>query len=84
MQMLGYLNRSLTDFFLLEPKEIVEIIDLASSKLKNDHYLHYIATANARGMCFGGGDFDYIDVFAKSESISDEYTEDEVEYLRNF
>jgi hypothetical protein len=35
-------------------------------------------------MCFGGGDFDYIDVFAKSESISDEYTEDEVEYLRNF
>ena len=84
MQMLGYLNRSLTDFFLLEPKEIVEIIDLASSKLKNDHYLQYIATANAIGMCFGGGDFDYIDVFTKSESISDEYTEDEVEYLRNF
>ena len=84
MQLLGYLNRSLTDFFLLEPKEIVEIIDLASSKLKNDHYLQYIATANAIGMCFGGGDFDYIDAFSKSTVNDEEYTEDEVEYLKNF
>ena len=82
--MLGYLNRSLTDFFLLEPKEIVEIIDLASSKVKNDHILQYIATTNAIGMCLGGQDFDYIDAFAKSTVNDEEYTEDEVEYLKNF
>lgn len=85
MQMIGYLGHSLSDFYSLEPKDIVEIIEMASSRVKADHTMQYIATLNAIGMCIGGKDFDYIDIFAKSESKSNNetFTEDEVEFLKN-
>ena len=83
--MLGYLNKSLADFYSLEPREIIKIIEVARTRLQAEHNLQYIATLNAVGMCLGGKDFDFIDAFAKSESKANNetYTDDEVEYLKN-
>lgn len=83
--MLGYLNKSLADFYLLEPVEIIKIIEVARTRVQAEHNLQYIATVNAIGMCFGGKDFDYIDAFAESNSdVNNEtFTDDEVEYLKN-
>jgi hypothetical protein len=83
--MLGYLNKSLADFYSLEPREIIKTIEVARTRLQAEHNLQYIATVNAIGACFGGKDFDYIDAFAlsKDKSNNETYTDDEVEYLKN-
>lgn len=83
--MIGYLGHSLSDFFTLEPREIIKILDIARGKLQAQHRLQYIATVNAIGVCFGGKDFDYIDAFASSDDNDNKetYTDDEVEFLKN-
>jgi len=69
---------------LLEPREIIKIIEVARTRLQAEHNLQYIATVNAIGACFGGKDYDYIDAFASSNKANNEtYTDDEVEYLKN-
>lgn len=83
MELIGYLGHSLSDFSLLEPREIVKIIEISRKRVQTEHRLHYIATLNAIGACLGGQDFDYIDVFASSSSENETYTDDEVEFLRN-
>lgn len=82
--MLGYLNKSLADFYSLEPREIIKIIEVSRTRLQAEHNLMYISVVNAIGACFGGKDFDYIDAFALSNKANNEtYTDDEVNYLKN-
>ena len=81
--MIGYIKSSLSDFFLLEPREIIKIIEVSRNKVQTEHRLQYIATVNAIGVCFGGKDFDYIDAFASSNSNNETYDDDEVEWLKN-
>ena len=82
--MIGY-GCGLSDFFVLEPREIIKVLDTLSNKAKTEHRLQYIAMVNAIGACFGGKDYDYVDVFENSSSSSNNetYTDDEVEFLKN-
>jgi hypothetical protein len=83
--MIGY-GCGLSDFFSLEPREIIKVLDVLSNKAKTEHRLQYISVVNAIGACFGGKDFDYIDVFESSNETNvnnETYTDEEVEFLRN-
>ena len=81
--MIGY-GCGLSDFFSLEPREIIKVLDTLSNKAKTEHRLQYIAMVNAIGSCFGGKDYDYVDAFeGSSRNDSDTYTDEEVEFLKN-
>lgn len=83
---------SVADFFALEPCELTEIIQRRAEKIKTEHRLSFIATANAIGKMFVEN-YDYIDAFDSnnegSNSVSKEtYTEEEqqelLEYFSNW
>ena len=78
---------SLADFNALEPREIVDLIDKRSSKLKYEHYLQYIATVNAIGISMSS-DYQYFDIFdtnTQEEQVNKlEYTDEEQEALLDY
>ena len=87
MELLGSMCLSLADFKALEPKEIVDLIDKRSSKIKYEHYLQYIATVNAIGISMSS-DYEYFDIFdtnTQEEQINkSEYTNEEQEALLDY
>lgn len=85
-ELIGCLGHSLSDFFALEPKEIIDILEAGRKRIQSEHRLSYIAMTNAIGTCFGGKDFTYVDAFASVDEEGENketYTDDEVEFLKN-
>lgn len=78
----------MADFFALEPVELAEIIQRRAEKIKTEHRLSFIATANAIGKMFVEN-YTYLDVFDKdnqedSSTSKEVFTEEEQQELLEY
>ena len=79
---MGFLNYTPQAFFILEPVEILDIMDQARQRIKFEHELQYVAVANAIGGAFNKK-HKYQDVF-KEETQKKQVTEEEREEMKKF
>ena len=79
---MGFLNYSPQAFFILEPFEVLDLIEKAKQRIKFDHELQYIATVNAIGATFNKK-HKYHDVF-KDEVQKKQVTDEEREEMKKF
>lgn len=85
-QSVAVLKMTVTDFFSLEPLEVLELIqtrrEYNASKEEMEHRLMYIAVRNAIGASFAKN-YKYIDVYDKSNDIPKEYTEEQAKEIKD-
>lgn len=82
LEFVGFLNYTPQTFFILEPVEIVELMEKARQRIKFEHELQYVAVANAIGGAFSKK-HKYQDVF-KNEKQKKQVTDEEREEMRKF
>lgn len=79
---MGFLNYSPQTFFILEPVEVLDLMEQARQRIKFDHELQYVAVANAIGGAFNKK-HKYQDVF-KDDTQKKQVTEEEREEMKRF
>lgn len=79
---MGFLHYTPQTFFILEPVEILDLINKAKQRIQFDHELQYVATVNAIGVAFNKK-HKYYDVF-KEDTQKKQVTEEEREAMRKF
>ena len=77
---MGSLGHSPQSFFVLEPKECIDIIEASRKRFQFEHELNYIAVLNAVGPMYVKN-YRYKDVF-KENKAKKEITEEEREDMR--
>ena len=77
---MGSLGYSPQSFFVLEPKECIDIIEASSKRFQFEHELQYIAMLNAIGPMYIKN-YKYRDIF-KDNKAKKEVTEEEKEDMR--
>ena len=77
---MGSLGYSPQSFFVLEPKECIDIIEASRKKFQFEHELQYIAMLNAIGPMYIKN-YKYRDIF-KDNKAKKEVTEEEKEEMR--
>ena len=77
---MGSLGYSPQSFFVLEPKECIDIIEASRQRFQFEHELQYIAMLNAIGPMYIKN-YKYRDIF-KDNKAKKEVTEEEKEDMR--
>ena len=77
---MGSLGYSPQSFFVLEPKECIDIIEASRKRFQFEHELQYIAMLNAIGPMYIKN-YKYRDIFKDNKSKK-EVTEEEKEEMR--
>lgn len=77
---MGSLGYSPQSFFVLEPKECIDIIEASRKRFQFEHELQYIAMLNAIGPMYIKN-YKYRDIF-KDNKAKKEVTEEEKEDMR--
>ena len=84
---MGFYKISTLDFFVLEPVEIIELIEKAKLRIQYDHELQYIAFLNALGKS-NSKNYKYFNAFEepkkKKTTVTEQEKEDMINYLQNW
>ena len=86
---MGFYKISTLDFFVLEPVEIIELIEKIKLRIQYDHELQYIAFLNALGKS-NSKNYKYFNAFEepkkkkKKTTVTDEEKEDIINYFNSW
>lgn len=86
MQFVGFLHYSPQDFFMLEPVEIIDLLEQAKMRFRYDHELQYIAVLNAIGPIFSKK-YKYQNVFEnenKKTTVTDDERKEMIDFLKDW
>ena len=85
---MGFYKISTLDFFVLEPVEIIELIEKIKLRIQYEHELQYIAFLNALGKS-NSKNYKYFNAFEepkkkKKTTVTEKEKEDMINYLQNW